>query len=478
MPKALVPVVINGNSLQPSVDEYSRNLLSYIGDMGFPTDGVLVAVSERRRVIMNLPEVVDNLPAQRRTEAMYISKFVAACAGGLFDAALNYLWDETVVNLRVKVVRFDLAYFYASAVESEDQRKSYKTEDDLVKLDDWALIRGCRQIGILSEIGFKHLDYIRDMRNWASAAHPNHTELTGLQLSAWLETCIREVLNKEPEGPGVEVRTLLFNLRNESLTPADIPSIEAALQRLPAEICKSFLRTIFGMFVDPKVESEVKDNVRLVSQAAWGVSPEDARYEVGLRFATYSANGDVTRKGAAKEFLDRVGGLGYLPTDTLAVELNEQLDNLSAAHNAWSNYANEVPHAKALDRYVPESGVIPQAVLAKYVKTLLLCRIGDANWGDGVSRGAKPYYDRLLAKMQEREILQVAKLLADSDVSSRLQFKVCQQNFQELVAGLQPRVSNVHLARALEMIVKASLAQLRTLGSDSRYKMGVQSAVL
>jgi hypothetical protein len=336
---------------------------------------------------------------------MYISKFVAACAGGLFDAALNYLWDETVVNLRAKVVRFDLAYFYASAVESEEQRKSFKTDDDLVKLDDWALIRGCRQIGILSEIGFKHLDYIRDMRNWASAAHPNHTELTGLQLSAWLETCIREVLIKEPEGPGVEVRTLLHNLRNEILTADDVPAIEAAIQRLPDEIARSLLRTIFGMFVDPKTDAQVKENIRLVSRATWGISSEEARYEVGLRYATYSANGDVTRKSAAKEFLDRVGGLGYLPTDTLAVELNEQLENLFAAHHAWSNYTNEVPHAKSLASYVPESGVIPQAVLTKYVKTLLLCRVGDANWGDGVSRGAKPYYDRLLTKMQEREIL-------------------------------------------------------------------------
>jgi hypothetical protein len=478
MSRDLVPVVTTVTALQPSVDEYSRKLLGYIDDMGFPTEGVLVPVAERRRVIMNLPDVVDNLPGERRIEAMYISKFVAACAGGLFDAALNYLWDETVVNLRAKVVRFDLAYFYASAVESEDQRKNYKTEDDLVKLDDWALIRGCRQIGILSEIGFKHLDYIRDMRNWASAAHPNHTELTGLQLIAWLETCIREVLIKQPEGPGVEVRTLLYNLRNEPLANEDIPAIEAALQRLPEEITHSLLRTIFGMFVDPKTDAKVKDNIRLISRAAWGVSSEDARYEVGLRYATYSANGDVTRKTSTKEFLDRVQGFGYLPTDTLAVELNEQLDNLSAAHHAWSNYANEVPHAKSLTRYVPSNGIIPQAVLPKYVKTLLLCRIGNAHWGDGVSRGAKMYYDHLVAKMQEREILQVAKLLTDSDVASRLQFKACQQNFHELVAGLRPRVSNVHLARALDMILQASFVQLRVLGSDSRYKTSVQAVVL
>ncbi len=62
--------------------------------------------------------------------------------------------------------------------------------------------------GILTDIGYRHLDYIRNMRNYASAAHPNQNQLTGFQLIAWLETCIREVLSREPQGGVVEVRKL------------------------------------------------------------------------------------------------------------------------------------------------------------------------------------------------------------------------------------------------------------------------------
>lgn len=32
------------------------------------------------------------------------------------------------------------------------------------------------------------------MRNWASTAHPNQNELTGLQLIEWLETCMRSYI--------------------------------------------------------------------------------------------------------------------------------------------------------------------------------------------------------------------------------------------------------------------------------------------
>ncbi len=55
------------------------------------------------------------------------------------------------------------------------------------------------------------------------------------------------------------------------------------------------------------------------------------RFDAGIQYAAYSANGDVARKAAAKEFLDQVGGLSYLPSDSSAVELNEQLDNLADA---------------------------------------------------------------------------------------------------------------------------------------------------
>lgn len=469
----LVPIA--GTDLEPAVDRFSADLTLYLDSLGLPKENVLAEMIERGKVIKNLPDVVNAIPALRRPTAMYVSKFIAACGAGLFDAALNYLWDETVVNLREKVARFDLDYFYDSAVESEDRRKSFRSEEDLTKLDEWELIRGCRQIGILSVVGFKHLDYIRDMRNWASAAHPNHAQLTGLQLVTWLETCIKEVLAKEPEGPGVEARTLLHNLRNETFTKEDASAVAAAIQKLPGEIVLSVARTVFGMFVDPKVVPAVKDNIRLIAPGLWAVANDDIRHEIGVKYGTYSANGDVTRKTAAKEFLNRVGGLSYLPTDTLSVEINERLDDLMTAHNGWNNFHNEPAHARSLVKYVPPNGIVPASVLHKYVKTLVLCRVGN---GSGDSWAAVGYFDQLIAKMQEREIHESLKLLADNDLSSRLRFQRCQKNFRAIVAGFNTKTANSHLLHAIEMIEKASDNQLPNLGSDTRYRTAVESAVL
>jgi hypothetical protein len=142
-----------------TLDTLSTNLSTYLDYLGLPTDSVLVGISERRKVLNNMPDIMPALTESQRSSAMYISKFSAACVVGLFDAALNSLWDETIGNFRVKVVQFDLDYFYDTAINDANQRSKFRNESDLDKLDDWVLVKGCRETGIITDIGYRHLDY-------------------------------------------------------------------------------------------------------------------------------------------------------------------------------------------------------------------------------------------------------------------------------------------------------------------------------
>lgn len=62
----------------------------------------------------------------------------------------------------------------------------FSGQKDLERVQDADLLRACREIGLLSAVGFTQIDLIRYMRNHASAAHPNRVQLTGLQLDNWL----------------------------------------------------------------------------------------------------------------------------------------------------------------------------------------------------------------------------------------------------------------------------------------------------
>jgi hypothetical protein len=179
-PDDIVPVP--ALTVQTTVDNFSRGLQKYLNELGLPSQGVLVEVEHRGRVIDNLPAIVGSLSGEQREAALYLSKMVAACGAGLFNAALNFLWDELISKLRTKVLQFDLEYFFDTAIKDPDERKKYSTEEDLHELDDWTLIKASHDCGVISEVGYRHLDYIRTMRNWASAAHPNQAQITGFQL--------------------------------------------------------------------------------------------------------------------------------------------------------------------------------------------------------------------------------------------------------------------------------------------------------
>jgi len=95
----------NPGELSNNLDQLSTGLSQYLDYLGLPAESVLVGIGERPKVINNMQYIVPDLTESQRKSAMYISKFVAACVVGLFDAALNYLWDETIRNLRAKIVR-------------------------------------------------------------------------------------------------------------------------------------------------------------------------------------------------------------------------------------------------------------------------------------------------------------------------------------------------------------------------------------
>lgn len=70
---------------------FENGLLTFIERHGLPAKNVLLPVPERMKVFSNVEAVLDLLPAEYKQNSIYISKFIAASASGLFDAALNYL---------------------------------------------------------------------------------------------------------------------------------------------------------------------------------------------------------------------------------------------------------------------------------------------------------------------------------------------------------------------------------------------------
>lgn len=435
--------------VEQNLSSIHQGLSNYLESLGLPSENILVPLDERREVVAILPSVVNRMTQQQRETASYVSKFTAAVATGLFDAALNYLWDETIRNLRIRVCSYDLQYFYDTAITDPSERTRFKSDTDLQNIRDWNLIHSCQEIGLISEIAFRHLDFIRDMRNFASAAHPNQNQLTGLQLVQWMDTCIREVLAKEPLGPAIQAKRLLRNLRGIRLDKDSCRPINQAISALDHRLLAPLLRNVFGMYVDSDLSAVARNNIKFVRKTIWMGSSDAAKYEIGLKYGSFRAHGEAERATLAREFISSVDGLAYLSESDLELELFNALGALEDAHNGWGNFYSEPTMALQLERLVPPSRRVPGGVRSRYVEVLTLCKLTN---GRGVAWNAESTYDRLIGAWQDTEVLEFLVILGEPDVRSRIQFSLCRQKLHLIVEMLQQNTSNALAVEGLNYI--------------------------
>ena len=103
-----VMVLTNRNDELMERNQESSSLMTtsgfenYLQELGLPYEGILASDQERQMMGLNLPFTVGKISPDLKKDAKYLSKFVASSALGLYDAALNYLWNEVVLSFKRK----------------------------------------------------------------------------------------------------------------------------------------------------------------------------------------------------------------------------------------------------------------------------------------------------------------------------------------------------------------------------------------
>lgn len=463
-----LPVLSPTQEITQVVTDSSRGFTNYLTKLNLPSSNVLVEVKERGRIIAILPDIIENLTPEQKQRAFYLSKFTASCGVGLFDAALNYLWNETIENLRFKVINFDLEYFYENAIPDPKKRSNFNSADDLKELSDSELIEGCLKTEIISDIGYSHLNYIREMRNFASAAHPNHKQISGIQLAGWLETCIREVLSQEPSIPAFAVKKLIHSIKTQAISEDDAKPIISAIETLPQPLINSILQSLFGMYTNEEQNAEIRKNIEYLAEGVWRRSDGSARNNIGLKYGSYSITGAVEKKKLGNNFLKIVNGLSYLSIDQLAIEMKNTIDQLFIAHNEFNNFYNEEPIAKTLLLYVPKNRSVPESIRKDYVKTLIICRLGNSF---GTAFSALPFYNEMLGLFLDAEKREFLRLLNDRDILQMIDEDKRASRYQEIARMLVENTESESLKKVLKITSDCSLSDFNSggLGSTKIY---------
>lgn len=180
--------------------------------------------------------------------ACYLTNFIVSVASGQFNAALNCLWNETVLALRKVVEKFDLPYFFQMAEKINTRYKNLSTPEDLELIGEHDLLEICRNAELINNIVYKKLEYINYMRNHASLAHPNGNMLTGFELLSMLEVCINNVINAKINEANITLSRLLYNIRNVEIPEEDIIVIGGEFAKFTQKKADDLLWSFFGMY--------------------------------------------------------------------------------------------------------------------------------------------------------------------------------------------------------------------------------------
>ena len=453
------------------IREFESGILKFLGDYGLPTEKIFVNVPERVTVFENLDSVIskiDNLDVIK--DSYYLSKYLAATASGLFDAALNYLWDETILQIRKRVSMYDLEFFYDNTVGGE-KRTRFNNEDDLINLQDSELIRGAKEIGLISEIGFQHLEFISYMRNWASAAHPNQAEITGLQLIAWLETCIREVITLPLNATTTRIKELLSNIRKNSLNSDDADQITLFFQGIPKDQTHNLILAFFGIYTRPETEESLKANIKLLGERLWQQLDDSAKNEIGLKYADFAAHGVTPQKDLAREFIEIVNGQAFIPDDLRVVEIVTALDDLTRSHRGGNNFYNEPAFARELKRVVGDFSKIPKSIEDKYILNLVDVFLSN---GYGITSMANPIYEELINGMSSSMAEKAFLTFTDEQIRSKLRFRLCQDKFNQLTEICKSKISSKAFIEFIDKVFSFRIP-MDKLHSDSRIKREIEN---
>jgi len=466
----LIPKDTTPQKIETSIHAFNKPLADLLEYIGLPTEDILSPIEERRKVIFALESTIEILPIEKRAKATYLSKFTVAISVGLFDGALNFLWDETIKGLRRMVTDFDLQYFLNVAQSINNKYKNLVTSEDLEAIGDHDLLEICRRIGLISDINYKRLENVNYLRNHASAAHPNENSVSGIEVLGLLESCLKYAIIAKPDHSVIAIKQLFDNLRANVIPTEDFPIIGKDLCKQPQERINDFLISIFGLYSDTRTEPHVRKNIDRLTPHIWESISEETRFVIGSKFGVFRKNADTVRKDLVQKFLETVDGLRYKDEDSLTAELLEKLQNLKTVHFEWNNFYNEYTHAQSIKESIPNTGV-PLSIRKFFIKVICMCYIGNGRgYRNGVDEGATVFYNDIIEAFTIVDIKIFLQLFTDPEFTTDFCYYKADIRLRRLAEFFKSKTADPHINDALNLITTFPGSVLHNLSLDYRYK--------
>lgn len=377
-------------SLPALPDQMYSEIASITSALGIPRN-VLAPDDEIGYAWRQLPRELQSMPPHLRGEQ--VARMCVAVAAGLFDGAINYIWNVTITHLRQRIRDFGLP------VVSQILQQQFE-EDDLDDLQDSNLIDLCLKLNLITEDGFFFLDQCRETRNNFSAAHPAIGKINDREFITFLNRCVRYALSDESSLVGVDFNNFIDAIKGERFTDGQCEAWESRLDATHDPQRQLLFGTLHGIYCDPASAEPARLNALEICVAYQPKLSAAIKSDLIDRHSEYLAKGQNKRHRVSQEFFEELGLLALLNESERHSLISAAVSRLWDVHLAMNNFYNEPPFAERLSN-LSEVEPIPRTIQEKFVLTVVGCYIGN---GYGVSRAALGHYRSMIQSFSPREI--------------------------------------------------------------------------
>lgn len=370
----------------------------------------------------DLPRELREIPPALRGEL--IARMCVAVSAGLFDGAMNYIWNAAILQLRNKIRNFGLP-IVAQILQTDFEEKH------LLDLQDSRLLELCLKLNLVDEDGYFFLDQCRDIRNNFSAAHPTIGAVNDREFTTFLNRCIRYALAEASSPKGVDISSFISAVKGARFNSTQSGVWVLRLSETHSAQRQLLIGMVHGIYCDPNTSEPSRLNALDICSALKNSFAADLRSDLVNKHSEYAARGDEARHAASIQFFEKLGLLILLNETEQHAVFSKAIERLWNVHNEMNNFYNEPPFADRLLE-LSRQGAVPETVQERFVQVVLCCNVGN---GYGVCRAAVPSYQQMIRAFSPREIATMIRLGASKDNmlgmlvaftrSCRERFKAC-----------------------------------------------------
>ncbi len=396
--------------------------------LGIPRK-MLASDEEIQYAWRGLPRELKEIPSELRDEL--IARMCVAVSTGLFDGAMNYIWNASILQLRSKIRNFGLPA--VAKIQQEDFEEKH-----LLELQDSKLLELCRKLNLVNKEGYFFLDQCRAVRNNFSAAHPTLGTVNDREFITFLNRCVRYALADSSSPKGVDISAFTLVIKGARFNGTQCKTWIQRLLETHDEQRQMLVGMVHGIYCDPNTSEPSRLNSLDLCSGLKEHFSSAIRSDLINKHSEYSAKGDTARHNASLQFFEKLGLLMFLNETERHGVFYRSIDRLWNVHNGMNNFYNEPPFAERLLE-LSQQGAIPETVQESYVQTVCCCFIGSQY---GFSWAAAPHYEQMIKGFSPREITAMIRL-ATSAENNMLGYRVsnvslCNQRFKEALALIEP----------------------------------------